>query len=68
MNNEDKILELLGQMAERQDRTEAMLGKMRQEMNERFDILESSMKFAWQDISLTEKRIKQHEKEFHSVG
>ncbi|WP_147539219.1 hypothetical protein [Anaerotruncus rubiinfantis] len=81
MNNEDKILEMLGTLVERQDRTETILQQiiarqdktdlsimnLQAEMNERFDKLESDMKFAWQDIALVEKRIKQHEKEYHEA-
>lgn len=37
-------------------------------MNDRFDSLESSLKMAWEDISSGEKRLTQHEKEFHKVG
>lgn len=41
---------------------------MREEMNERFDAVEASLKYAWQDIALIEKRVRQHEKEFHNVS
>lgn len=44
------------------------LNQLREEVGERFDLLEANMKYAWQDISFVEKRIKQHEKEFHDVG
>ena len=81
MNNEDKILEMLGTLVERQNKTDEMLNQvimeqrqLRQEMNERFDAvderfdsLESSVKFAWEDIDRVEKRIKQHEKEYHEA-
>lgn len=67
MNNEEKILDLLGQVVTRLEKVEANQTEMRQEMNERFDALESDVKYAWQDIALVEKRIKQHEKEYHEA-
>lgn len=75
MNNEEKILQILMEMQTEQRKTNGRLDKLeagqaelRQEMNERFDILEANMKFAWQDIAFVEKRVQQHEKEFHNVG
>lgn len=37
------------------------------EMNERFDDLHSEMEEAWKDIESNEKRIRQHEREFHQA-
>lgn len=82
MNNEEKILSLLEQVAARLEIVEtnltktredqsglcAQIAQMREEINQRFDLLEANMKYAWQDIAFVEKRIKQHEKEFHNVG
>ena len=44
------------------------MNSMHDEMNERFDAVEASLKYAWQDIALIEKRVRQHEKEFHNVS
>jgi|GEM_PF-1112926 len=44
------------------------MSDLRSEMNEHFDTLEFSLKHAWTDIALNEKRIERHEKEFHNVG
>ena len=77
MNNEEKILAILeqmqgdiaslkqGQATLEQGQEELRVGE---EMNDRFDSLESSLKMAWEDISSGEKRLTQHEKEFHKVG
>lgn len=68
MNNEEKILAILEQM--QGDIASLKQGQidLREEMNDRFDSLESSLKMAWEDISSGEKRLTQHEKEFHKVG
>lgn len=69
-------------MVARQDKTDAAIADLREEMNsmheemnsmhdemnERFDAVEASLKYAWQDIALIEKRVRQHEKEFHNVS
>lgn len=82
MNNEEKILSLLEQLIEkqdqmvaRQDKTDESIAQMRkeqvqmpQEINERLDLIESDLKYIAQDVSLVEKRIRQHELEFHNVG
>lgn len=67
MNNEEKILELLGQVIEEQKSLRNELTQFRTEVNDRFDTLESSLKFAWEDIDRVELRIKQHEKEYHEA-
>ena len=81
MNNEEKILAILEQMQgdiaslkqgqatleQGQEELRVGMNAMR-EMNDRFDSLESSLKMAWEDISSGEKRLTQHEKEFHKVG
>lgn len=75
MNNEEKILSLLEQVIARQDKTDESIAQMRkeqaqmhQEINERLDLIESDLKYIAQDVSLVEKRIRQHELEFHNVG
>lgn len=82
MNNEEKILSLLEQLIEKQDqmvahqdKTDESIAQMRkeqvqmhQEINERLDLIESDLKYIAQDVSLVEKRIRQHELEFHNVG
>ena len=82
MNNEEKILAILEQMQgdiaslkqgqatleQGQEELRVGMNAMREEMNDRFDSLESSLKMAWEDISSGEKRLTQHEKEFHKVG
>lgn len=82
MNNEEKILAILEQMQgdiaslkqgqaaleQGQEELRVEMNAMHEEMNDRFDSLESSLNMAWQDISSGEKRLIQHEKEFHKVG
>lgn len=43
------------------------ISDLRSEMNERFDDLHSEMEEAWKDIESNEKRIRQHEREFHQA-
>ena len=51
-----------------QEELRVEMNAMHEEMNDRFDSLESSLNMAWQDIASDEKRLIQHEKEFHKVG
>lgn len=78
----EQMIEKQDQMVARQDKTDAAIADLREEMNsmheemnsmhdemnERFDAVEASLKYAWQDIALIEKRVRQHEKEFHNVS
>ena len=82
MNNEEKIIAILEQMQgdiaslkqgqatleQGQEELRVGMNAMREEMNDRFDSLESGFKMALEDISSGEKRLTQHEKEFHKVG
>ena len=78
MTNEEKILKLLQTMQTEMStiKTDVSTLKsdvstMKAEMNERFDSLEASMKFAWQDIGFVEEKIdekiKAHEELYHEA-
>ena len=74
----EQLIEKQDQMVARQDKTDESIAQMRkeqveqvqmhQEINERLDLIESDLKYIAQDVSLVEKRIRQHELEFHNVG
>ena len=68
MNNEKKILSILGQMQGDIASLKQGQNDLWEEMNDRFDSLESSLKMVFKDISSGEKRLTHHEKEFDKVG
>ena len=71
LNNEDRILAMLEKLDARQSRAETVLEKMDARLSNlekdvsdiKFDLRETLS-----DVDKNEARLRQHEKEYHSIG
>ena len=63
-----KLTQGQAKLGQAQAKLEQGQADLRTEMNIRFDDLEASLGEVLADVGKVEDRIKQHEKEFHSIG